>query len=1167
MLVKPGELGLPENVNGQINFQSLFMNGESGYLFRNFSDLSKLYTQYTGTPPVGLDGNLVGLVLDESQMIGKTVAQAAAASPELRGNGTIGLIGTATAATYNTSTGEATATRAADGGNQSYITVPVTLGDTYLIDVTVLTTGVNLRDTVTGAISYTWAFVGARKQVVVRSGTSALFFQSSVNSATASFIIHSIKRIPGNHAAQSSGGRRPSWNAPSDINANLLFDGIDDSLNPPFRPMVSGTGLTMAAAFFVSDISGTQRIIMGGGDSSNRAFIALIASGALGIGWGTQVNRGNTFQDLRNGWHTVIVTGEGSNRDIWLDGKNITSDFAAASGTPGTSGPIVIGGRQTSVGGAVDQNMPGNISAVLTLDRRVSQKEINLITTEFQKTFTTPVPTLVSKLFSSGEKGYYHGNFDQTNKAFTLFAGGRNVFIDNDPVGIVLDESSWGGLSVHQILAKQPNLTTPGSWMMSTAGGTSTAVESPAGTLTLFSDGTNGARGDFQMTTVPNMNYCVDVTIATAAVTILVGTAQGQQNLMAISPNPGNSRSFFVASGTTTWIRLVRNAGGTSVVSGIQVRAIPGYRNSQVNGNRRPLWRMPTSDVKSSLQFDGVDDALFNSFRPMETGTGLTMATAFYSTQGDVQASPMGGGSSVGPSRAYIALLANGVLSVGWGTQINRGGPSIDLRNGWHIVIVTGEGSNRDIWLDGVNITDQFAAASGTPGNGPMSIGARQNESGSPDLFMPGNISAALAIDRRVTLDEIKAINFEFRKTFTSQEPTLSSLLFGSGERGYLFGNFRQLDRLFTLPVTNSVNITADAELFGLALDDSKWGGTNVSQLLASQPIAIPSDLTAVSGSSGWTAFVNVSGAAVRTPTTLHLENPLDRVAAGLNYSVTHAIGKTLRVSVTVSGTGTLRVQALNGAGAASSLMPITLTGSPTTYVAYNINSLAGANFGVGIYGGSATSGGNPTDVTFHNIDIREVPGYHAFQSTLVDRPTWRFGSGLPFLQNGGGAADALLTQFYPFDSGSGLTMAAAFNVYLNSSIAIGGGNTSTNNRATMGIQSNGQLSVGWGTEISETVIVDRRNINQVLIVTGDGTGRDIWLNGQNITSLFFPASGAPNNTGGALAIGGRQNSNGGTTDRNLGGNIYAALTLDRRVTREEIARINTVFQSTFPVN
>lgn len=1147
MLIKPGDLGLPENVNGRIGFQSLFGNGESGYLFRNFSDLSKLYTQYTGTPPVTVYGNPVGLVLDESQMIGKTVPQAAANSPELRGNGTIGLVGTATAATYNTSTGEATATRAADGGNQSYVTVPVTSGDTYLIDLTVTTTGVNVRDTATGSVSYTFAVVGARKQVVVRSGTTALFFQSNTNSTTASFIIHSIKRIPGNHVSQSSTTRRPAWVAPTEIAGNLSLDGVDDALTSPFRPMLTGTGLTMAVSFFVADNAGTQRIIMGGGTSSDRAFIALIASGALGIGWGTQVNRGVTFQDLRNGWHTVIVTGEGSTRDIWLDGKNITSDFAAASGTPGNTGPIAIGGRQTVGGGAVDQNMPGNISAVLTLDRKVSEKEINFITTEFRKTYATPTPTLTSKLFAGGENGFSYENFNGTGDLFTSHSTGVNVSIDNELVGIALDRSRWGSANtLNQVLALSPNLTTPGSWVMSTGGGTSTAVESPAGTLTLVSD-SSGSRGDFQMTTEANTLYSVDLTIATSAVSVLVGNGQGFSGFLGVSPNPGTYRFFFFSTGTTTWIRLARNAAGTAVVSGIQVRKIPGNHNVQTTTGRLPVWRAP-SDYSANIQFDGVDDAWLNAFRPNATGTGLTMAVAFYSTQGNVQASPMGGGSSVGPSRAYIALLSNGVLSVGWGTQVNRGGATVDLRNGWHIVVVTGEASNRDVWLDGVNITAQFASAVGSPANGAMAIGARQNESGLPDLFMPGNVSAALTLDRRVTVDEIQDINREFRKTFTTQEPTLATRLFGAGEKGYLFDNLKKLDRLFTTS-SGGVNVAVDTDPVATFLDNHSWGGRDYAQQMSLQSNVAP---PFVVGGTGWTVSGN-DGTHIITFGADSMRYQSDTTSPVLSLSVSGLLVQgqyyEITTNVTTYVSGSLKIDGFGGAGA---VVANALGIKKTVFQALGTTLQIVRN-------------STNVDMTLSSIILKEIPGNAGFQNTLVDRPSWRFGGNFPFLQNAGGAADALLTQFYPFASGTGLTMAAAFNAHLSSSIAIGGGNTGTNNRATIGLQSSGQLSVGWGTEISETVTVDRRNLNLVMIVTGDATSREVWLNGENVTSLFAAPSGLPNNTGGALAIAGRQNTTNGTTDRNLGGNVFAALAVDRRVTLDEIRQITREFQAKFP--
>lgn len=353
--------------------------------------------------------------------------------------------------------------------------------------------------------------------------------------------------------------------------------------------------------------------------------------------------------------------------------------------------------------------------------------------------------------------------------------GRRTYYVKADSAAaIVLTSTNPGtaAFTVHSVkfipgsVAPQPNLVAAGAWAMSVAGGTSTAVEAPAGTLTLQSDGVNGARGDQSFPTVIGRVYRVDFTVATQAVTLLVGTAQGTQNILAVSPNVGTVSYQFVATTATTWVRLVRNAGGTTVVSNISVRLAPNNHGlQQATSANRATWKANAG--KPALAFDGVSDTLISGFYPNATA-GFAMAVAFNGPGTVTTASPIGGGTPTGNKRAFIALLATGALSLGWGEQINRSNVA-DLRNQNHVVIVEGQGATRTVWLDGVDITADFAASVGFADGtgGAMTIAGRQNTvGGAPDQFWAGNVSAALSINRRLTVQEIARINYDFQRTF-----------------------------------------------------------------------------------------------------------------------------------------------------------------------------------------------------------------------------------------------------------------------------------------------------------------------------------------------------------------------------------------------------------------
>ena len=124
----------------------------------------------------------------------------------------------------------------------------------------------------------------------------------------------------------------------------------------------------------------------------------------------------------------------------------------------------------------------------------------------------------------------------------------------------------------------------------------------------------------------------------------------------------------------------------------------------------------------------------------------------------------------------------------------------------------------------------------------------------------------------------------------------------------------------------------------------------------------------------------------------------------------------------------------------------------------------------------------------------------------------------------------------------------------------LGGGNSTGNKRAFIGLDASGFLTVGWGTSVTETSPVDRSGADAVIVVTGDGVSREVYLNGAVLT--FAAMSGGPDGTGGALALGAYNNN--GTPQNWAGGNLYAALALNRRVTPSEIAGITSILRSTY---
>lgn len=122
------------------------------------------------------------------------------------------------------------------------------------------------------------------------------------------------------------------------------------------------------------------------------------------------------------------------------------------------------------------------------------------------------------------------------------------------------------------ILGAKPNLLKAGLWALSVAGGTSTAVESPPGTITLTGDGTNQARADQSITTVIGVTYRVLANVAGQAAGLRVGNTQGSSALVNLGLNAGAASVTFVATAATTWVRFDRTGLSSTTVTSISLK-------------------------------------------------------------------------------------------------------------------------------------------------------------------------------------------------------------------------------------------------------------------------------------------------------------------------------------------------------------------------------------------------------------------------------------------------------------------------------------------------------------------------------------------------------------------------------------------------------------------
>ena len=165
-----------------------------------------LVTQFTdsaGTTPVTKVTDPVGLTLDRRFGLYR--------GPQLLTSGAIGLTGTATAATYSTTTGAGTVTRV-DASNQSWVQFSgLTAGRSYQITVSGVSGGtLQVRDgSATGTVIA--STTSGTPCLVTATGTTITLTASAA--ATVAFTVTQIQWLPGNHRIQSTSGSRKTLSA------------------------------------------------------------------------------------------------------------------------------------------------------------------------------------------------------------------------------------------------------------------------------------------------------------------------------------------------------------------------------------------------------------------------------------------------------------------------------------------------------------------------------------------------------------------------------------------------------------------------------------------------------------------------------------------------------------------------------------------------------------------------------------------------------------------------------------------------------------------------------------------------------------------------------------------------------------------------------------------
>lgn len=340
-----------------LNLDAYLASLSAGFRF-NMRKTDRHFQESIG-PTLGDDvGETIGLALDQRLWGGQTLAQVTDAATELQSTGATALLGSATAASYNTGTGAGTVTRV-DGSNQSYVSFAVTANRTYRVDMTAgAESAMLIRDGGPGGTGLLTLSAGQRTVVYIKPGASLIAI-AAPPAVTASFTVHSLKHIPGEHARQTGASTlRPVRQA-----EGAKFDGSDDNWLSGYLA-AAGNNFLMARTTVPASLAATQLVAGASGSSANRFFVGINTSGFACGGVGsdsTSTIVGDT--DLRGTEADIGITCDGATVRLLVN--DAIEYEAAQNSTPTTTIPFRFGAYNNNgtagsfYAGAVEESLGG----------------------------------------------------------------------------------------------------------------------------------------------------------------------------------------------------------------------------------------------------------------------------------------------------------------------------------------------------------------------------------------------------------------------------------------------------------------------------------------------------------------------------------------------------------------------------------------------------------------------------------------------------------------------------------------------------------------------------------------------------------------------------------------------------------------------------------------
>jgi len=349
-------------------------------------------------------------------------------------------------------------------------------------------------------------------------------------------------------------------------------------------------------------------------------------------------------------------------------------------------------------------------------------------------------------------------NTRKTDRYFQESPGPTLADDVGETIGLALDQASWGGNTLAELLAAQTELVTNGTfdtdlsgWTFPYITGTGTAVWSAGALEVTRVDGSNIGSANTTIATVAGRTYQVSYDGSGSGWRqFLVGSSAGNSALLSVSSNEAQVKRTFVAVGTTSYIWVRASTNGTAIFDNISIKEIPGNHAIQTGASTlRPVRQA------DGAKFDASDDNWLMAYLAAAGSNFIFARTTVPASLSAAQV--IAGAAGASAFRVFLAINTSGYACGGVGSDtVTTIVGSTDLRGTEADLAVTFDGSTVRLIVNGV--VEYEAAQNSTPTTSiPFCIGALNNN-GTGGSFYGGAIKDICAGTDFLTVAKFKKI-------------------------------------------------------------------------------------------------------------------------------------------------------------------------------------------------------------------------------------------------------------------------------------------------------------------------------------------------------------------------------------------------------------------------